>query len=161
MVAVTFGVSLVGISLVTASQVQSQSIGVSQREMYFKDEVLPDHALYPLLMVKDRVLLETAQPEDRIHLRIEYAQRRMHYTKKLIAKGKFVTALSTATKAQKYLLTAALEAQEMELTESCMEEIVTSLRQQTEELKHVQAQYPDNGKRVLGALIAESEAFLK
>ncbi len=159
--AILFGVSLVGISLVAASQVQSQGNQASRREMYFKSEVLPDHALYPLLMAKDRVLLEIAQPKDRIHLRITYATQRMHYARRLIAKEKYSTALSTATKAQKYLLTAALEARQLGLEESCMEEITSSLRQQTDQLIQIQEYYSDDEQMVLQTLIAESESFLQ
>ena len=58
--AVAFGISLVAMSLVSVSQVQSQGLEYTEKEMYFQHEFLPDHALYPALMARDRVLLELA-----------------------------------------------------------------------------------------------------
>jgi len=156
--AVVFGVSLVVISLISASQVQSKGLEVSHKEMYFEDDVLPDHALYPILMVRDRVQLELAQPEDRISLRVAFAQERMHSAEMLYEKGKPELALSTATKAQKYLLTAALEVKAMDMSEDLQTYVFTALREQTEHLKQLQEKYNDDQYEVLEKLIQESKS---
>ena len=64
-------------------------------------------------------------------------------------------------RALKYLLTAALEARQLGLEESCMEEITSSLRQQTDQLIQIQEYYSDDEQMVLQTLIAESESFLQ
>lgn len=159
--ALLFGASLVGISLVSASQVQSRGLDVTQKELYFEDTVLPDHALYPALMVKDRVMLELAQPTNRIEMRVQYAQERMHAAELLYEKGKPDLALSTATKAQKYLLTAALEAKSMELDRQALEFVLEALREQTDHLEQLQQKYPGEQQVVLQKLIQESLAHLE
>lgn len=159
--ALAFGISLVAISLVSASQVQSQGLDVTQKEMYITDEILPDHILYPAAMVKDRVVLELSQPEKRIALRVEYAQKRMRAAQSLLEMGKTDLALSTATKAQKYLLTAVLEAQSIDLPEEQITQVLDALEEQTTQLATMQSDFSDNDQAVLEKLLVESRASLQ
>lgn len=159
--ALLFGVSLVGISLVSASQVQSRGLDATQKEMYFEDTVLPDHAFYPALMAKDRVVLELAQPERRIQLQVQYAKDRMHAAELLYEKGKPDMALSTATKAQKYVLTAVLEAESMELDKPTLELVHEALREQTDDVIQLQQKLPGDQQEILQKLVQESVASLE
>jgi hypothetical protein len=72
-------------------------------------EILPDHSLYPLLMVFDRVRLELADSEKRTYLLVSYSKRRFFYSRKLLAKGDRALAFTTLSKALKYL-NQAMEA---------------------------------------------------
>lgn len=159
--ALLFGISLVAISLVSASQVQSQGLEVTQKEMYISDEMLPDHVLYPALMVKDRVVLELAQPPERIEHRVVFAQKRMRAARALLEKGKPDLALSTATKAQKYLLSAVLEANSIELGSEQKAELFKALEEQTDDLVELQTRFSGEDQAVLEKLVLESQASLQ
>ena len=159
--ALFFGVGIVLMSLISAAQVQSKGLEASQKEMYFEAEMLPDHVLYPVFMTKDRVQLEFAQPKERIQLRLQYAERRMVSAQALVQKGKYDVALSTATKAQKYLLTAAYEAQQVDADAQTMKTILNKLQRHTEKLEEIQSHYSGDGYAVLQTLIDESRAYLQ
>ena len=72
-------------------------------KFYIAKEILPDHSLYPILMVVDRLRLELAGPERRVYLLSSYANRRLFYSKKLLEKNDQVLALTTLSKAIKYI----------------------------------------------------------
>ena len=91
---------------------QSKTLGFSNfkgRKFYVNKEILPDHSLYPLLMVVDRIRLAMADRERRIYLMMAYAQRRLFYAISLIEKEETALALTTLTKSQKYLNQALQE----------------------------------------------------
>jgi len=83
---------------------------LKSRKFYVKKEILPDHSLYPLLMVFDRLRLSMADRERRLYLLTAYANRRLFYATRLINKGEEALALTTFSKSQKYLNQALLEA---------------------------------------------------
>ncbi len=159
--AVVFGVSLVAISLISASQVQSQGLEVAEKKMYFEDEMLPDHALYPVKMARDRVVLELSRPDDRIVLRIEYAASRMRAALLLLERGQYALALSTATKAQKYLLTAVLEAHATDIRAEQMSLVKEALHAQTTQLEELQSHFSGEDHAVIEQLLLESYAVLQ
>ncbi len=157
--AVVCGMGIVVLSLVSASHVRSTGEPMFNTESGFEDEMLPDHVLYPLLMARDKVTLELATPEQRIEFRLEYAKRRMQYAFSLIRKNKYELALTTATKAQKYVLAAYCEAQSQGLSPEHQAVIRVELKKQTSQLRQIQAFFPGEGNSTLSALIAESEAL--
>lgn len=79
----------------------------SQKQFYLSQTILPDHVAYPILMAFDRAKLETASPQDQVYLQVEYANRRFEYAAELIHRENLPLALTTLTKAQKYLLEAS------------------------------------------------------
>lgn len=157
--AVVCGVGIVLVSLISASHVRSTGEPMFNTELSFEDELLPDHILYPLLMARDRVALELATPEQKVEYRLEYAKRRTQYAFSLIRKEKYSLALTTATKAQKYVLAAYTEAQEQGLSSEYQAMIRMELKKQTSQLRQIQAFFPGEGNSTLSALIAESEAL--
>jgi hypothetical protein len=101
--------------LFTSFNISSQSKmldtgNLKSRKFYVKKEILPDHSLYPLLMVFDRLRLSMADRERRLYLLTAYANRRLFYATRLINKGEEALALTTFSKSQKYLNQALLEA---------------------------------------------------
>jgi len=84
----------------------------TSRKQFYLGQILPDHVAYPLLMAVDRIKLDTAAPQDRIYLELDYAQHRFTAANALLDEQKTDLALTTFTKAQKYLLEACVEAQE-------------------------------------------------
>jgi len=74
--------------------------------------ILPDHFLYPLKMVRDRVwLFLTTDPVRKAELLLLFADKRLGAGKTLIEGGKQELGLSTLTKAEKYLERAVLQAE--------------------------------------------------
>ncbi len=71
--------------------------------------ILPDHPLYVLGMLSDRLDLWLASPEERFALKLEYADVRLATTKVLLERKRPELAISTLTKAEKYLVAAAEE----------------------------------------------------
>jgi hypothetical protein len=107
LIGLILGVSAVALSLSLASQVSShESSKLSARELYWGEEILPDHLLYPGMMFMDRVQLDRAEPTERTYMQVVYAGRRLLYAQELLAKGKEELAVTTLTKSQKYLLQA-------------------------------------------------------
>lgn len=78
--------------------------------------ILPDHFLYPLKMVRDRILLFlTVDSLKKADLLLLFADKRLGAGRALVEGGKIDLGVSTLTKAEKYLeqaLTQAQEAQE-------------------------------------------------
>lgn len=99
-----------GASLSLATQVSShETTRMSARELYWGEEILPDHVLYPAMMAIDRFQIEKAEPTERIYMEIVYAGRRLVYGQELLKKDKSDLAVTTLTKSQKYLLQAGKE----------------------------------------------------
>jgi len=67
--------------------------------------ILPDHLLYPLKMIRDRILLFfTTDPFKKAELLLQFADKRIRASKALILdKGKIDSGITTLTKAEKYL----------------------------------------------------------
>lgn len=100
------------ISLFSAAKLGTdRDATASGRGFYWTTEILPDHVLYPFLMVIDRVALQTTHdPAKRVYMQVNYAHRRLTSAQLLAAKQKNSLALTTLTKAQKYLSQAAQDA---------------------------------------------------
>jgi hypothetical protein len=66
--------------------------------------ILPDHFLYPLKMIRDRVwLLLATNPLKKAELMLKFADKRLWAAEMLAEREKYELAGSTATKAEKYL----------------------------------------------------------
>lgn len=109
--AIVFSIFILFTSFNISSQSKLLSAGnLKSRKFYVKKEILPDHSLYPLLMIVDRLRLSMADRERRLYLLTAYANRRLFYATRLISKGEQALALTTFSKSQKYLNQALLEA---------------------------------------------------
>ncbi len=80
---------------------------VSERKFYVGERILPDHVLYPLLMVADKIILNVSSGNRKIYVKIRLADDRLYSAIKLLEKNQESLALSTMTKSQKYLITAS------------------------------------------------------
>lgn len=66
--------------------------------------ILPDHFLYPLKMVRDRILLFlTTDPVKKAEVLLLFADKRLGASRALIEGGKTELGIATLTKAEKYL----------------------------------------------------------
>jgi hypothetical protein len=76
--------------------------------------ILPDHPLYGLKMIRDRILLvSTNNKEQKIRLLILYADKRVASAMDLAQKNQFQLAQSTVTKSEKYLEEALITLQQI------------------------------------------------
>lgn len=70
----------------------------------YEGPVTPDHPLWPLKAIRDRVwLFVTVDPYRRSELNLLFADKRLVASQKLFEKEDFETGYSTLTKAEKYL----------------------------------------------------------
>lgn len=66
--------------------------------------ILPDHFLYPIKMIRDRLWLWlTTEPLKKAELLLKFADKRIWSAQMLVEKGEVDLGISTATKAEKYL----------------------------------------------------------
>ena len=99
------GLLILLISLSSANREESLS---SERgklltsKLYVAREILPDHTMYPVLMIVDRLRLELVEPENRSALLLAYGKRRLFYSEKLLQKGQRELSFITLSKAIKY-----------------------------------------------------------
>ncbi len=160
--AVFFGVSIFISSLVVSSQQDLASADkVSRKQFYFGKKVLPDHILYPVLMVIDKSLLVMTSGESEIFLRIRLAQDRMISANSLLDKKEEGLSLSTLTKSQKYLI---LATQEFLSLPSPSDDVGTglllALEENTANIKKIQTRFQKIDTAPLSELIIESETLI-
>lgn len=162
--AFAFGLGLVGVSLLTTDAVEAGENDMSAKKLYM-GQVLPDHIAYPLLMAMDRFYLETANDTERIYKQIEYSNRRLFYTQELLAQDdveKLPLALSTLTKAEKYLIKASLESMELESADETVRDIVLrSLRYHRSELDKLAHKFTNSQRPILDELKTQEQALLE
>lgn len=66
--------------------------------------ILPDHLLYPLKMIRDRIwLFLTTDPFKKAELYLKFADKRLMAAQALIENNKIDLGITTLTKAEKYL----------------------------------------------------------
>lgn len=76
--------------------------------------ILPDHPLYVLGMISDRLDLWLASPEERFMLKLEYAGVRLATAQQLLERSRPGLAITTISKAEKYIISAAEEIPSLE-----------------------------------------------
>lgn len=156
------GLGVLGLSLMSGkSGALASPSGMSAKEIYL-GEILPDHIAYPFIVALDRFYLETTTPTERIHFEIKYSHRRLEYARALLEKGEGYQdlALSTLTKSQKYLLKAALEGEQIELSDSTQDLLIRALIYNIKEVEDLTHQFPDFQRSVLDGLREEEQLAL-
>jgi len=121
----------------------------TSRKQFYLGQILPDHVAYPVLMAIDRVKLDTAAPEDRIYLELDYAQHRFTAANALLDEHKSDLALTTFTKAQKYLLEACVEAQEDTIPQSIKLDTIKAVDFYNHSIEDIRSQFDDQQQSVL------------
>lgn len=133
-------------------------------KFYVAKEILPDHSLYPLLMIVDRLRLELADSDRRIDLLASNANRRLFYSRKLLEKNNQDLAFTTLSKALKYI-NQALEENIFLLEQASVNKeqeyqttaffILESFDKHVSFYSEHQAQFSDEEKSFLDALFAQ------
>ncbi len=108
-VALLFGLAVLLVSVFSVSSPQAAAEPVTVKVEYYLPYpgVLPDSPLYKLKAVRDRLLLMVTFDEARkVEKELLYADKRIGAAQALAEGGKIDLAVSTATKAEKYLESA-------------------------------------------------------
>ena len=172
-----FSFSLVGLSVIKSSQARDQSvISVESAnpsvpvvvvaspkttvDYYLSyPGILPDHPLYWVKMLRDRLLLWLTQDRaSKIEKIVTYADKRIGAAQVLIEGGKVQLGITTATKAEKYLEQAVSEYNKWDTQQAKPEikEKITKAIAKHEEVLTLLIAKTDNGpKEILEQLITK------
>ncbi|MBU0578466.1 hypothetical protein KKE34_03855 [Patescibacteria group bacterium] len=159
--ALFFGVFMVAISINTSvpTAYPSLELQASQRQFYLNNTILPDHIIYPFLMVIDKVQLEVTPFPKRLWLQAEYGWRRLDYANQLLEKDNQVLALTALTKSQKYFLNATQETLDAETTNEVKIMMLKHLTAYLWEAKIMADNFDGADKAVADHLISECESI--
>lgn len=100
------------LSLLTANSLTTKSAGFStqQWKFYLGRDILPDNILYPILMIRDRLVHENTSPAEQVDLKLQYAEERYITSQSLLKYEELPLSISTLTKYQKYVISAGYQA---------------------------------------------------
>lgn len=157
------GTSIVLISLFSANRVFSQedSVPLTHRKIYFQGEMLPDHLLYPVVMVVDRLRLAVADPARAVDISIEYAWQRLEYTEGLLAQGYQSLSFSTLTKAYKYYNAALAQAQSLDTPAEKQQWLIADAQRFARVAEALTVSFTDPEKQELAHLRADQAVLLQ
>jgi hypothetical protein len=158
LLAFSFGALVVGVSLSNANQSFIEKDCESGRsKIYFGQEILPDHLLYPVLMIRDRAKLKSLGPDQSVYLQLQYAKKRLSFVEVLIERGNQELAFSTLTKSQKYLIKAAVAGLENEFSLQEKNIIVETIESQQVLVLRLLANFSESQVATIEQLLAETD----
>jgi len=135
--ALIFGLFVVAMSLASANQVVSYGGSASAKSFYLSGKILPDHLVYPLVAIVDRVVLTIAPVQEKIQLQLAYCCIRLDYARDLLAKGQSGMAMAALTKSQKYCGLAAQQILDHEIQGDLRRQVVDELAQNIEQTRNL------------------------
>lgn len=135
-------------------------IKTNDKQFYLDGEILPDHTLYPLVMVADRIKLEMSPESEKIHIYTTYANLRLGAAEQLLEKNQNPLALTTLTKSQKYLLKAAQETIDQNPARPTKEHVLKTLIYHTNIHKEIKKKFSADEKNVVDQLDMECQVFV-
>lgn len=155
------GVMILLISLAAANRFTTGSNAtMTGNQIYFGRKILPDHLLYPALMVHDRFTFESATPDQQFLLRISYADDRYESARQLLEYGKNELAMTTLTKSQKYLILSGIQLlQDDSIDLESREKLLQALDHSLYRLQEFQKEYQGTEPVVISGLIEETKVL--
>lgn len=157
------GVVILLLSLMTANSLTTTNdkLPIEGWKFYLGREILPDNILYPLLMVKDRLQHDQAEPIDQVTLKLEYAEKRYQTSQELVARDQFPLAISTLTKSQKYMISAGYQILSLEqINQDQLQSIRDALDHSIYRIDAFSANYPGQDLGALNQLREDSRVLL-
>lgn len=153
------GLFIVFLSFMSTNRIFSQgkSLELSEKKMYLKKEVLPDHIFYPMFMAFDRAKLSIAKEDKKSQISLSYGWQRLDAAKELLKKGYQSLSFSTLTKACKYQNLGLLKAKDLSSSEK--EKAFFQAEQFREEAFSLSDSFDDNQQNELNALLQEHKFF--
>lgn len=152
---VGFSILAVSLSAGNSTVLSSGPSSSTNKQFYVNQTMLPDHVAYPVLMAVDRVKLELSSDQERVYTQIEYAHRRFEYANALIEKDNTSLALTTLTKAEKYLIQAAHEALDLEDGRHQQQYAFRTLVYYDQQLENLKSNFSDSDRAVIDQLQQE------
>ncbi len=150
-------------SLIMASQDNGRK-RVSEKCFYFNRKILPNHIFYSVLMLGDKIILDTAHNQRKIEVRVRLSKDRLKSAKLLLEQGEEDLALSTFTKSEKYLILASqdyLQAIENdEDVEGIRKQLFSALRSNYYQLQKSQKEFQRLDTTPIGDLLIELEVLI-
>lgn len=121
--------------------------------------ILPDHFLYPIKMIRDRIWLFLAtDPVKKAETQLLFADKRLGAGLMLIEKGKEEQGLTTLTKAEKYLEQAVNQEKKAREagkdTVAFLEKLSLASQKHEEVLLNLQEVVSDSGKATVNQILA-------
>lgn len=133
---------------------------LSTQRWYISGPVLPDHPLYPTLMIKDRVALHLTPAVDQPQRKLEYARRRFEAAVSLFHKGEIDLATSTLSKSQQYVLGAAQQARVQGYHGQSPNLFAQQVDESLYKLTRLLEEYPELRSDYLEAIVASCQTEL-
>jgi hypothetical protein len=104
-----FGFSILAVSLVSANKGittgYSRGLVDNETEIYFNDELKPDHTLYPIQAGIDKLgIALSVSDKDRFTLIYNNAKKRLRYSRELVEKERYGLSASVMSKSFSYSL---------------------------------------------------------
>ncbi|PIY80020.1 MAG: hypothetical protein COY80_05080 [Candidatus Pacebacteria bacterium CG_4_10_14_0_8_um_filter_42_14] len=163
-VSLLFGLGIISVSLFSASQPFATDLPSATRtSFYFGSRMLPDHVLYPIVMVFDRLYLLSLPKNERSSVEVQYAFDRMHSAEALLdGKNNPELALATLKKSQRYLLLAGNKTLEnpKSNTVAC-EYIRWAMRAHIKDTSRLIEKFPAQYQSAASELLNESRVMYK
>ncbi|NCN03994.1 MAG: hypothetical protein GW942_02875, partial [Candidatus Pacebacteria bacterium] len=138
----------------------SDKIRTNDKQFYLNGEILPDHTLYPLVMVADKAKLMAAKPDERINIYTTYANLRLSAAQQLLDKDQTQLALTTLTKSQKYLLKASQETIEQNPANVTKVHVLKTLVYHIDKHQEIKDQFSQEERNIIDQLDMESRVFV-
>ncbi|NCN06985.1 MAG: hypothetical protein GW946_04050 [Candidatus Pacebacteria bacterium] len=156
--ALLFGLAILVTSLVAASQPFAYEASTAEHTtLYIGSRMLPDHALYPVAMVFDRVVLTTTGSKQKYLKQVSLAFERLESVAGLLQKDKPELAVSTLKKSQHYLLLALDAAQaDAEISPDKQAYLHRALRAHIKRTRQLHAVFPAPQQQAVSDILVES-----
>jgi len=156
-----FGVIILFISLVAANRFTTGSgLSLSGNKIYFGRKILPDHLLYPVLMIHDRLTFEAATPDQQVLLRLSIADDRYESAQQLLERGQQDLAVTTLTKSQKYIMLSGLDLLSDSVSDpEVVHRVLCAIDYSVYRLQMFQKQYQGDESIVISGLIEETRVL--
>lgn len=132
----------------------------NDKQFYLDGKILPDHTLYPIVMVADKIKLEMAKPQDKIEIYTTYANLRLSAVEQLLERGNPQLAMTTLTKSQKYLLKAAGEAIKEDSSPATRLHVLKTLIYHINKHQQLKEQFSAEEKNIIDKLDMECLVFV-
>ena len=158
--ALTFGLVVLAMSLVSANQVVSYGGFASTKSFYLSGKILPDHLAYPLVAAVDRIILVVAPVQEKIKLQLAYCRIRLDYARGLLAKGQSGMAVAALTKSQKYCSLADQQILDHELQGDLRRQVIDALAQNIEQTQNLIFEFNPDQRSLAGQLNQHNRVLL-
>lgn len=155
--------AILGVSLASSAPTAysaGDKIRTNDKQFYLDGDILPDHVLYPLIMVADKIKLESSSPTEQIYLSTTYANLRLDATIQLLHKDSTSLALTTLTKSQKYLLNASQMSLEGEASQKTLNHVLKTVQFHVGKHGQIKESFSESEKSIIDMLDMELEVYM-